>query len=89
MTFPGWRWNFELLTLTVTSEMRSTLPLFTFDLWIRSAPRGERVKSRAPGSIIGCFNFLRGQIPRATAVNSTWWNGYITLSRAIVSELLW
>jgi hypothetical protein len=65
VTFLGWRWNFERLTLGMTSAMRSTL-LFTLDQWIRKAQNGERVKSRALGSIIGCLNFLRCQIPRAS-----------------------
>jgi hypothetical protein len=100
ITFLGWRWNFQQLTLRMTSAMRSTL-LFMLDQWIHRALRGERVKSRALGSIIGCLNFLRCQIPRARlylrtlhtslakAVRSTVWDGYTTLLRAIVSELLW
>ena len=96
----GWRWDFLHLTLSMTSAMRSTL-LLTLDQWIRKAQTGERVTSRALGSVIGCLNFLRCQIPRASlylrtshsllarAVNSTGWNGSTILSRAIVSELLW
>jgi hypothetical protein len=97
ITFPGWRWNFELLTLTMTSETRSALPLFTLDLWIHRAAGGERVKSRARGSIIGCLDFLHGQIPRANlylrtslslltaAVNSTGWNDSVEGDRLEVS----
>jgi hypothetical protein len=100
VTFLGWRRDFERLTLSMTSVMHSTL-LFMLDQWIRKALKRKRVKSRALGWIIGCLNFLRCQIPRAslylstlhtslaTAVRSTGWNGCITLSRAIVSELLW
>jgi hypothetical protein len=100
ITFLGWQWSFQQLTLRMTSAMRSTL-LFLLDQWIRRALRGEREKSRALGSIIGCLNFLRCQIPRASlylrilhtslakAVRSTGWNDFTTLSRAIVTELLW
>jgi hypothetical protein len=100
ITFIGWRWDFGRLTLSMTSAMRSTL-LFTLNQWDCRALRGERVNSRAFGSIIGCLNFLPCQIPRASlylrtlrtalasAVRSTGWNGCTTLSRAIVSELLW
>jgi hypothetical protein len=41
----------------MTSAMRSTL-LFTLDQWIRRALKEECVKSRAPGSLIGCLNFF-------------------------------
>jgi hypothetical protein len=40
ITFLGWRWGFQQLTLRMTSAMRSTL-LFMLDQWIRRASGGE------------------------------------------------
>jgi hypothetical protein len=65
ITFLGWRWNFQQMTRRMTSAMCSTL-LFMLDQWIRRALMGERVESRALGSVIGCLNFLRCQFPRAS-----------------------
>ena len=94
----GWRWAFDTLTLKMTPEMRKSL-LFRVRQWIEKAVRRERVSCRRLGSLIGCLNFLRCQIPRASlylstlhaaltrGVNSSGWNGYITLEPQIASEL--
>jgi hypothetical protein len=86
VTFLGWRWDFERLTLSMTSAMRSTL-LFTLDQWIRKALKGERVRSRALGSIIGCLNFLRCHIPRASLYLRTF--AYIVGERGALEGVEW
>ena len=96
--FLGWRWCFDTLTLQMTPEMRKYL-LWQVGKWIRKAMRAERVACRRLGSLIGSLNFLRSQIPRASlylhtmhseltrAVNSSGWNGFVTLGTRIISEL--
>jgi hypothetical protein len=100
ITFLGWRWCFLTLTLRMTAEMRSSL-LFLTRGAIQKAERGERVPCRRLGSLIGCLNFLRSQIPRASlylrglhsvlakAVSSSGWNGYVVYPTSMISELSW
>jgi ribonuclease HI len=82
----------------MTGEMRKTL-LALITLWMERAMKGERVSWRRLGALIGCPNFLRAQIPRASlylramhtalaaGVRSKGWNGWGTLPRRIISEL--
>ena len=86
------------MTLQMTPEMKKSL-LWQVSRWIGKAARAERVACRRLGSLIGSLNFLRSQIPRASlylhtlhseltqAVNSSGWNGYVTLGTRIISEL--
>ena len=94
----GWRWDFSTQTLLMTQEMRKTL-LWRVSQWMAKAVRAERVTCRRLGSLIGCLNFLRSQIPRASlylrtlhtalaaGVSSSGWNGSVTLGQEIISEL--
>jgi hypothetical protein len=65
IAFLGWRWSFNTLSLKTTSEMRNTL-VASVKLWMKKTVSGEKVSWRKLGSVIGCLNFLRGQIPRAS-----------------------
>jgi ribonuclease HI len=83
----------------MTADMRKEL-LSQLKSWLVKAERGERVSWRKLGSLIGCLNFLRAQIPRASlylrtlhsvlaaGVKSNGWNGWGSLPRRIISELL-
>jgi hypothetical protein len=97
--FLGWRWSFLTLSLSMTGEMRKDL-LASVRRWIVSAEEGERVSWRKLAALIGCPNFLRAQIPRASlflralhtalaqGVKSNGWNGWGLIPGRVLSELL-
>jgi hypothetical protein len=99
ITFLGWQWDFISLSLRMTQEMRKTL-LFMIKQWLRRAVAGAKVSCKKLGRLIGCFNFLRAQIPRASLylrtlhtalaemVRLKGWNGWGLVTRRIISELL-
>ena len=69
--------------------------------WITKAYAGSSVPTRSLSSLIGSLSSLRRQLPRAglylralhtnstAGVRSAGWNGSVTLSRKVASELLW
>jgi hypothetical protein len=59
IVYLGWRWLFQDLTLSMTSQMHTT-PLFMLDQWRHKVEKQERMSSRALGPLIGSLNFLRG-----------------------------
>jgi hypothetical protein len=99
ITFLGWRWDFMSLSLRMTQDMRKTL-LFMIKQWLRRAVAGAKVSCKKLGRLIGCLNFLRAQIPRASLylrtlhtalaemVRLKGWNGWGSVTRRIISKLL-
>jgi hypothetical protein len=99
IVFLGWRWCFRMLTPRMTAEMRKEL-LLQLKRWLVKAESGERVSWRKLGSLVGCLNFLRAQIPRASlylrtlhsalaaGVKLSGWNGWGMMPRRTISEML-
>jgi hypothetical protein len=89
----------EIVFLGWTLSLRKSM-FYMIKQWVRKAERGEIVSCKRLGSLIGCLNFLRAQIPRASLYLRTlhtalaemvrWkgWNGWASIMRRIISELL-
>jgi hypothetical protein len=89
--FLGWRWCFPRLSLKKNGSLRQ---------WILRTEGKKRVSWKKLAALIGCLNFLRVQIPRAslnlrpfhtalaTGVRSNGWKGWGIVPRRVISELL-